>query len=237
MISERLSGILLHVTSLPSYGGIGDFGPAAYGFVDFIASAKQRLWQVLPLNPVGYGNSPYSALSAYAGNPLLISLEKLQQDGWLYTGEIDGLAGHNGKVDFARATAEKIPLIERAARRFLQGANGQQCKAFERFRETHAAWLVDYARFIVLRRMNDYRHWNEWPAELCAHEEAALATFDNEHHDELEIEYAIQFFFTEQWEAFARILHLARRARHGRHGDLRVVRFGGRMGQQGNLRA
>ena len=67
MISERLSGILLHVTSLPSYGGIGDFGPAAYGFVDFIASAKQRLWQVLPLNPVGYGNSPYSALSAFAG--------------------------------------------------------------------------------------------------------------------------------------------------------------------------
>jgi 4-alpha-glucanotransferase len=201
MISERLSGILLHVTSLPSYGGIGDFGPAAYGFVDFIASAKQRLWQVLPLNPVGYGNSPYSALSAYAGNPLLISLEKLQQDGWLYAGEIDGLAGHNGKVDFGRATAEKMPLIERAARRFLAGATGQLCKAFEHFRETHASWLVDYARFTVLRRLNGFVHWNEWPAELCAHEEAALAIFDKEHHDELEIEYAIQFLFTEQWEA------------------------------------
>ena len=93
MISERLSGVLLHVTSLPSQGGIGDFGPAAYAFVDFLAAAKQRLWQVLPLNPVGYGNSPYSAVSAFAGNPLLISLEHLQRDGWLYAGESDGLAG------------------------------------------------------------------------------------------------------------------------------------------------
>ena len=201
MISERLSGILLHVTSLPSYGGIGDFGPAAYGFVDFIASASQRLWQVLPLNPTGYGNSPYSALSAYAGNPLMLSLERLQQDGWLYAGEIDGLAGHNGPVDYGRATAEKMPLIHRAARRFLADATQQQCSAFERFRETNAAWLVDYARFTVLRSLNEYRHWNEWPVELAAHDEAALEAFDKEHHDDLEVEYAIQFFFTEQWNA------------------------------------
>ena len=77
--SDRQSGILLHVTSLPSYGGVGDFGPAAYGFVDFLASAKQRLWQVLPLSPTGYGSSPYSALSAFAGNPLLVSLERLAE--------------------------------------------------------------------------------------------------------------------------------------------------------------
>ena len=80
---ERMSGILLHVTSLPSYGGIGDFGPAAYAFVDFLAAAKQRLWQVLPLSPTGYGNSPYSALSAFAGNPLFISLERLAKEGWI----------------------------------------------------------------------------------------------------------------------------------------------------------
>ena len=78
---ERMSGILLHVTSLPSYGGVGDLGPAAYAFVDFLAAAKQRLWQVLPLSPTGYGNSPYSALSAFAGNPLLISLERLADEG------------------------------------------------------------------------------------------------------------------------------------------------------------
>src|SRR3981081_4169125 len=80
---DRLSGVLLHVTSLPSYGGVGDFGPAAYGFVDFLVGAKQRLWQVLPLNPNGYSSSPYSALSAFAGNPLLISLERLVDAGWL----------------------------------------------------------------------------------------------------------------------------------------------------------
>src|ERR1700709_2200777 len=87
---ERLSGVLLHVTSLPSYGGVGDFGPAAYAFVDFLATAKQRLWQVLPLSPTGYGSSPYSALSAFAGNPLLISLELLVHDGWIAGGRSAG---------------------------------------------------------------------------------------------------------------------------------------------------
>ena len=201
MISERLSGILLHVTSLPSYGGIGDFGPAAYEFVNFLAEGKQRLWQVLPLNPVGYGNSPYSALSAFAGNPLLISLELLVRDGWLHAGEIEGLAGHNGNVDFNRAHDEKIPLIERAAKRFLHHATGPQCSAFEKFREDNKYWLIDFARFIVLRRRHGYVHWTEWEAGLAAHDDKAIAEADKEHHDELELVYAIQFFFAEQWSA------------------------------------
>src|ERR1700761_9835903 len=83
MTSERVSGVLLHITSLPSYGGIGDLGPAAFAFVDFLAAGKQRLWQVLPLNPTGYGSSPYSALSAFAGNPVLISIERLVEARWL----------------------------------------------------------------------------------------------------------------------------------------------------------
>ena len=201
MISERISGILLHVTSLPSYGGIGDLGPAAYEFVDFLAEGKQRLWQVLPLNPTGYGNSPYSALSAYAGNPLMISLERLQLDGWLYAGEIDGLAGHRGPVDYGRATAEKLPLIERAAKRFLTGADETKCEKFKRFREKNDAWLLDYARFTVLRRLNEFRHWNEWPADLAAHDATSLESFDREHASELEIQYAVHYLFTEQWNA------------------------------------
>lgn len=200
MISERLSGILLHVTSLPSQGGIGDFGPAAYTFVQFLADAKQRLWQVLPLNPVGYGNSPYSALSAFAGNPLLISLERLQNDGWLYAGEADGLAGAYGNVDFARANAEKLPLIERAAKRFLAGCSGADRESFNLFCEKSSAWLKEYARFTILRRQFDYKHWNEWPAELAAHDETALSTFDAAHAEALETEYAVQFLFTKQWE-------------------------------------
>src|SRR5579875_2065959 len=88
-IQDRMSGVLLHVTSLPSYGGVGDFGPAAYEFVDFLVAAKQRLWQVLPLSPTGYGSSPYSALSAFAGNYQLISLEWLVRDGWLSQDRIE----------------------------------------------------------------------------------------------------------------------------------------------------
>src|SRR5271156_72783 len=95
---ERASGLLLHVTSLPSYGGIGDFGPAAFAFADFLAEAKQRLWQVLPLSPTGYGNSPYAATSAFAGNPPLISLEYLSLWGWISRERIAGLAGCSGAV-------------------------------------------------------------------------------------------------------------------------------------------
>src|ERR1700712_1024860 len=122
---ERLSGILLHVTSLPSYGGIGDFGPAAFAFVDFLAAAKQRMWQVLPLNPTGYGSSPYSALSAFAGNPLLISLERLVQDGWIAADRIVGLPGHDGPADFGEAVRLKQPLIEEAAANFLDHATDE----------------------------------------------------------------------------------------------------------------
>src|SRR6201981_3271092 len=93
---ERMSGILLHVTSLPAYGGIGDFGPAAFAFVDFLWAAKQRVWQVLPLSPTGYGSSPYSALSAFAGNPLLISLEFLVREGWIAAERIGGVPWHDG---------------------------------------------------------------------------------------------------------------------------------------------
>src|ERR1700743_5460 len=120
---ERVSGILLHVTSLPSYGGIGDFGPAAYAFIGCLAAARQRLWQVLPLTPVGYGNSPYSSLSAFAGNPLMISLERLVEAGWLAPERIAGLPGHNGPCDFGAAFQQKLPLIEEAARNFLDRAS------------------------------------------------------------------------------------------------------------------
>src|SRR5438270_4848831 len=118
MDQERMSGVLLHVTSLPSYGGIGDFGPAAYGFIDFLEAAKQRVWQVLPLNPTGYGSSPYSALSAFAGNPLLISLEFLARDGWITPDRLNGLPGGDGPADFGAAFELKLPIIEEAAETF-----------------------------------------------------------------------------------------------------------------------
>lgn len=196
---DRVSGILLHVTSLPSYGGIGDFGPAAYAFVDFLHAAKQRLWQVLPLNPTGYGSSPYSALSAFAGNPLLISLELLVRDGWLESDRIRGLPGHDGPVDFGAAHVLKLPLVEEAAANFLDRASGDQRARFQRFCAENLSWLPDYAMFSVLRRTYDYASWNEWPAEIALRESSALARIMNERGRELAIEQAVQFIFTEQW--------------------------------------
>src|ERR1700677_1164195 len=130
---ERLSGILLHVTSLPSYGGVGDFGPAAYAFAVFLASAKQRLWQVLPLSPTGYGSSPYSSLSAFAGNPMLISLERLAGQGWISADRWKGLPGHEGSCNFESAYQCKIPLLEEAAANFLDHAGDTVRQRFQRF--------------------------------------------------------------------------------------------------------
>src|ERR1700730_7905240 len=121
---ERASGILLHITSLPSRGGIGDLGPAAYRFAGFLHASKQRVWQVLPLNPTRYGNSPYAALSAFAGNPLLISLERLADAGWISheriaTADSPSASGTEW-VDFSAVIARKIPLLKEAALNFLR---------------------------------------------------------------------------------------------------------------------
>jgi 4-alpha-glucanotransferase len=196
---ERLSGILLHVTSLPSYGGVGDFGPAAYEFVDFLAAAKQRLWQVLPLSPTGFGSSPYSALSAFAGNPILISLELLVHDGWIAGERIAGLPGHNGPADFDAAQNLKLPLIEAAAGNFLDHAPDDRRARFQVFCQANSSWLQDYAMFNVLRRIYAYASWHEWPKEYARREHDALTKMLNEHARELAIEQVVQFFFNEQW--------------------------------------
>ena len=189
----------MHVTSLPSYGGVGDFGPAAYEFVDFLAAAKQRLWQVLPLSPTGYGSSPYSALSAFAGNPALISLERLAQDGWITTEQVEGLPGHNGPADFAAAAARKIPMIEAAATNFLDNATDELRLRFQKYCQDNMSWLPDYAMFNVLRRRFGYVSWNEWPAEFAQRKHDALTSALTDYGRELMVEQAVQFFFDEQW--------------------------------------
>ncbi len=198
---ERRSGILLHVTSLPSYGGVGDFGPAAYAFADFLHTAKQRLWQVLPLSPTGYGSSPYSALSAFAGNPLLISIEHLARDGWIAWDRIQGLPGHEGPADFGEATRLKLPLIEEAAANFIDRATPSQSLAFQKFCKDNISWLPDYAMFTILRRRFSYASWNEWPAELAHRQPEALTSLRTSASRELAIEQAVQFFFDQQWSA------------------------------------
>ena len=196
-----MSGVLLHVTSLPSYGGVGDFGPAAYEFVDFLAAAKQRLWQVLPLSPTGYGSSPYSALSAFAGNPALISLERLVAEGWLEAKRIEGLPGHDGPANFEAAATVKQALIEEAAANFLDGANDEARARFQKFCQENVGWLPDYAMFNVLRRRFGYVSWIDWPAEYAQRKHDALTAALTEHGRALAIEQAIQYFFDQQWSA------------------------------------
>lgn len=199
MLRERVSGILLHVTSLPSYGGVGDFGPESYAFVDFLAASTQRIWQVLPLAPTGYGSSPYSALSAFAGNPLLISLERLADSGWISHERIAGLAGHDGPVDFERAVAEKLPLVEEAAAGFLEHATEADRQHFQKFCNENSSWLSDYALYTVLRRRFAFASWHEWPGEFARRESAAMSRVLTESAHELAVEQAVQFLFSEQW--------------------------------------
>ena len=166
MLSQRSSGILLHPTSLPSRGGIGDFGPAAYEFVDWLAAAKQTLWQVLPLQPVGCGNSPYSCTSAFAGNVLLISLERLAESRLLDRAHLAGELGRRFARRFRRgARAYKLPLLHEAARNFLNSATAEMRARLRRLLPTQLdRWLDDYVLFSVLRERFDEQAWNHLAA-------------------------------------------------------------------------
>jgi 4-alpha-glucanotransferase len=199
--AERLSGILLHPSSLPSRGGIGDFGPAAYEFLDWMVSARQGLWQILPLGPLGYGNSPYSAISAFAGNPLLISLERLAERGWISPQRLHQLPESTGQVEYERVSRLKLPLLQEAAGNFLRSATGSARQRYEEFKRDHSWWLDEYALFVEIRRQYPEGAWNRWPAGLARRDSATLQRFREEHAGQVEIHSAIQFAFWEQWRA------------------------------------
>ena len=201
MAFPRASGILLHPTSLPARGGVGDFGPAAYDFVDFLAAAKQGLWQVLPLGPLGYGNSPYSSTSAFAGNPLLISLERLADNGWIERSRIQGLPAEVAAVEYDAVFARKMPLLAEAARTFVRTASGPARARFEQFCNDNAWWLDDFVLFDELRARHKLATWSEWEHDLAHREPAALARVQEESAPELTMRKAIQFAFYEQWRA------------------------------------
>jgi 4-alpha-glucanotransferase len=201
MSFPRLTGILLHPISLPSRGGIGDFGPAAYEFLDFLAAARQGLWQVLPLGPPANGNSPYSSTSAFAGNPLLISLERLAERGWIAPSKLDGLPSTVERIDYDAARAAKLPRLREAAQNFLSSANGEARARFDRFTAENSWWLEDFVLYDALRDRNKSQVWKHWKPDLARHETKALAAARKELGCELDLRKSIQFFFWEQWRA------------------------------------
>jgi 4-alpha-glucanotransferase len=201
---KRSSGVLLHVSSLPSYGGIGDLGPAAHEFVAFLAAAKQHVWQVLPLGPTGYGNSPYAGSSALAGNPSLISLEFLSDWGWIDGERIAGLAGRSGNVNFDEVERRKLPLLFEAAGSFLdRGPRDPKLAAqwteFQKFCRDQEGWLTDYALYAELRRQFNTGAWTVWPEPLRRRQPQALAQVAAKCGRALAREQALQFAFARQW--------------------------------------
>ena len=216
---QRSSGVLLHVSSLPSYGGIGDMGPAAYEFINFLSAARQHVWQVLPLCPTGYGNSPYAASSAFAGNPYFISLEILSDWGWIAGESIAGLAGRGGAARFDEVEARKLPLLYEAAGNFLdRGPNdvklAPQWGAFQDFCRREANWLDDYALYSVLRAQFKTGAWTAWPDPVRRREPQALNEILGDHARDLALEQVLQFVFARQWDNL--------RTAAGRHG-IRVL--------------
>jgi 4-alpha-glucanotransferase len=172
-VFPRASGILLHPTSLPGPDGIGELGEEAFRFVDFLEEAGQRVWQVLPLGPAGYGDSPYQLFSAFAGNPLLIGLDALREEGLLEARDLAGAPRFpEESVDYGAVIAFKEPLLRRASGTFRHEADAASRHAFEDFCTRHTAWLEDYARFTALKQIyGGEGDWTQWkprvvPAEV-----------------------------------------------------------------------
>ena len=196
----RLTGILLHPISLPSYGPIGDLGPAAYEFVDFLADARQGLWQVLPLNPPANGTSPYSSTSAFAGNPQLISLERLAQHGWLDRDAVSAVSAPTSHIEYEQVNREKLPLIFQAANIFLNRAGSEARERYHDFCYRNSWWLTDFVAFDVLRERHGH-DWSQWPAQLARREAGTLQAFLENTTADLALRRVVQFFFWEQWRA------------------------------------
>ena len=171
----RSSGILLHPTSLPSPFGIGDLGEDAYKFIDFLHDAKQKYWQILPLGPTGYGNSPYMCYSAIAGNPLLISPVKLLDDGLLAPTDLENLPSFaDHKVNFSLASEVKTKLFHLAFEQFQTFADADQKTNFDNFCQSQIYWLDDYALFMALREEHENKSWYQWEPDLVRREPIAL---------------------------------------------------------------
>jgi 4-alpha-glucanotransferase len=211
----RAGGILLHPTSLPGPYGIGDLGDEAHRLIDLLADAKQRLWQVLPLGPTGYGDSPYQCFSAFAGNPLLISPDGLLADGLLSPDDLRDVPTFPAdRVDFGAVIPWKLSMLESAARRFRQDADPAHVAAFDVFCGEQGWWLDDYALFRALKDRHGGAVWSDWPRALAQRDPEALRRARLLLADVVMMHKLLQFVFFRQWGA------LRRRARDR---DVRII--------------
>jgi 4-alpha-glucanotransferase len=208
MAFQRSSGVLLHPTSLPGGAGIGDLGPSALELIDLLAAARQRVWQVLPLGPTGYGDSPYQCFSAFAGNPLLISLEALVDDGLLDASQASAASARDGdRVDFAGVIAHRRTLWPLVLDRFLSSAPAATRERFDRFCTTQARWLDDFALFMALKDAHGQAPWTKWDRDIARREPAAIAEWTSRCEREIRLHKLTQFLFHDQWQRVREACH------------------------------
>lgn len=204
---NRAGGILLHPTSLPGRYGIGDLGPQAYHFVDWLASTKCKLWQILPLGPTGYGDSPYQCFSAFAGNPYLISFDALIEDGLLTQDDLADMPAFNAsRVDFGALIPWKLSLLQKAFARYPSTSDDFR-KEFKRFTKDNASWLDDYALFMSLKEANGGGAWNGWDELIRKRRPSAMEKARAEQAENILRHSFYQFLFFRQWEKLRSYAH------------------------------
>lgn len=196
---ERSCGVILPVSCLPSPYGIGTMGKAAYEFIDFLAAAKQRWWQVLPLSPTGFGDSPYQSVSVFAGNPYFIDLDMLAADGLLRPEELTAAdwGEDSERVDYGKLWENRFPILRLAASRGLPRDRAE----VDAFAAENADWLADYAFFMALKQHFGMKSWTEWPDEVRMRDRAALEKYRALLADDIDFYIYIQFLFAKQWDA------------------------------------
>jgi 4-alpha-glucanotransferase len=198
----RSAGIILHPTSLPGPDGIGDIGPEAYRWVNFLAEVGCSLWQVLPLGPTGYGDSPYQCFSAFAGNPYLISPALLYEDGLLTRSDLaDRPVFSNDKVDYGPVIQWKLKVVDRAFHHFKKSASSELQLQLKEFTISQANWLEDFALFMAIKEANDGVSWKDWPKPLRSREKQALDEFRRDNPEAIQRHILRQFLFFKQWTA------------------------------------
>ncbi len=209
MILERKSGILLHPTSIPGPDGIGDLGPDCYRWIDFLAESGCSIWQVLPLGPTGYGDSPYQSFSTFAGNIYLISPTLLLDQNLLTRADIaDRPDFPAGRVDFGAAIEWKLKLLDRAYDHFTKSKSVKLKQSYETFCQTEADWLVDFSTFMAIKESQGGVSWDNWPELLRQRDRDALEEFSAAHRDAIEKHKFRQFLFSDQWNRVRDYAHL-----------------------------